>query len=91
MIGEYDEDDEDNDAKTIITISFDYRGDSVSRSSMFIGTSPAFEFALYTYLYLARDPASPEEVDFGDFVVDILIHRDDNGRLAMAYPVEQDD
>ena len=54
--------------------------------SMFIGTTPSFEMALYTYLYFAGEQYN--NIQLGQHSVKVTVVRNKHGRLVTAFPAE---
>ena len=75
----------------MVKIEFKWMGILKKKSSMFVGTRPEFEIALYTLLYFIGDEGTPNNAMFGDHEVDIHIVRGIKGKqpgLLTVYPEE---
>uniref|UniRef100_A0A7S1Y3M7 EndoU domain-containing protein n=1 Tax=Grammatophora oceanica TaxID=210454 RepID=A0A7S1Y3M7_9STRA len=62
-----------NEDDHILTIQFDWNGVEKSVGTSFIGTSPEFEFALYTTCFLVGQEQNRVTLDTGDDVFDLNI------------------
>ena len=75
----------------VVTTSFIWNGYYKKRDSFFVGTTPAFEIALYTYLYFV-DPSNPHQkfhIKFDGNDVVIQVNRGDGNLrplLLTAFP-----
>ena len=87
-----DEDEPDGDER-LISIQFAWGGDGDEEtetklvSSMFVGTSPEFEFALYTMCFFSEQDET--ELELGEYDVKIVCHRIRSkygDKIASAYP-----
>ncbi|CAG7836819.1 unnamed protein product [Allacma fusca] len=82
-----------NKKASVISINFDWKDHCKTRSSMFIGTSPEFEFALYTLCWFTR-PGQLCPVVLGGKAMSIqtYVHTNQYGTqfVAAAYPVLSD-
>lgn len=67
----------------VITIRFEWLGESKSASSMFIGASPEFEIVLYTMLFVSG--VESLKVQMGPYSIRVRVHQHD-GKLTAAYP-----
>ena len=75
----------------VVTTSFKWNGCSKRRGSFFVGTTPAFEIALYTYLYFVdvHNERQKFYIQFDNNDVVVQINRgygDEQPRLLTAYP-----
>ncbi|CAN8074463.1 unnamed protein product [Agarophyton chilense] len=75
----------------VLIIRFRWFGCLKSVSSMFIGTSPEFEIAMYTLLWFSRDQGSHVESDaeLGPYLVQLRIYEFDS-KITSAFPCLQD-
>ncbi len=71
----------------MLSVQFSWNGQLKDISSMFIGTSPEFEFALYTLCFLAGQEENVVQV--GDYEVNIKAYRIKSkygDKVGSAYP-----
>lgn len=67
----------------MVTIRFDWLGETKSVSSMFVGPSPEFEFAVYTMMYVAcREEL---EVELGPYRTRLKVYQM-AGKIGTAFP-----
>lgn len=71
----------------LLTIRFEWLGYLKSVSSMFVGTSPEFEVALYSMLWLAQSTEST--ITLGPYTARIKIY-DCHGKITTAFPELKD-
>lgn len=67
----------------LITIRFEWLGETKPVSSMFVGVSPEFEFALYTLIYVSG--REELEVQLGPYNARIKVYQMD-GKIGTAFP-----
>ena len=67
----------------MMLIRFEWLGYTKSVSSLFVGTSPEFEFALYSLLWLGGSPSA--RVQLGPYDLEVKIH-DLHGKIGSAFP-----
>lgn len=67
----------------MVTVRFDWLGETKPVSSMFVGASPEFEFALYTLIYVAG--AEELEVELGPYRTRIKVYQM-AGKIGTAFP-----
>lgn len=67
----------------VLSVRFEWMGYIKPASSMFIGTSPEFEVALYTLLFMAN--AYDALVDIGPYTVQVTVHQN-RGTIGSAFP-----
>ena len=76
----------DDGAPRIVTTQFIWKGsDAKPIGSSFLGTSPEFEFALYTVCFLAGR-GDKVKLHILDYDVDIICHRHGFG-IGTAFPI----
>lgn len=71
------------DNQQLITIRFEWLQETKPCSSMFVGVSPEFEFALYTLLYVSG--REDLEVQIGPYSARIKVYQMD-GKIGTAFP-----
>jgi len=73
----------------LITLQFTWnRGSGKPLGSSFVGTSPEFELAVYTTLFLMNIQRAPVRIKHYD--VELVCHRHGDG-IGSAYPMSKSD
>lgn len=70
-------------AQQMLLIRFEWLGRTKTVSSMFVGTSPEFEVALYSLLWLGGSPEA--RVQLGPYSTQVKIY-DMHGKIGSAFP-----
>ncbi|XP_078671946.1 uncharacterized protein LOC144911638 [Branchiostoma floridae x Branchiostoma belcheri] len=76
--------------RIVLTIDFDWKGNSKTRDSFFVGTSPEFELALYTVCFLSEKGPKTGVVLDGCKRVTIATYKLD-GHIGSCYPILEGD
>ena len=79
----------DEHSPRLITLQFTWKGDAKPIGSSFIGTSPEFELALYTIVFLMQR-GSKVRVMVDSYEVEVVCYRHGDG-IGTAYPVSKCD
>jgi poly(U)-specific endoribonuclease len=79
--------DTDSDDR-VLTVQFVHRGATKEMGTMFVGTSPEFEIAVYTLCFLCGSENNPIRLNTGTDVFDleIVCHRIHGNRVGSCYP-----
>lgn len=77
-----------NDDDQLLTIQFHWRGVEKSVGSSFIGTSPEFEFALYTMCFLVGQEENKITLSTGNDTFELMIkcYRMSGDKVGTSFP-----
>lgn len=77
-----------NDDDQLLTIQFTWKGVEKSVGSSFIGTSPEFEFALYSMCFLVGEEENDVTLTMGDDTFDLAVkcYRIAGQKVGTSFP-----
>jgi poly(U)-specific endoribonuclease len=73
-----------SDEDQVVTIRFEWGGETKFASSVFVGVLPEFEIALYTILFIGG--GTENKVTLGRYTVKVKIYRISGNKIGSAYP-----
>ncbi|GFR44250.1 hypothetical protein Agub_g5452 [Astrephomene gubernaculifera] len=73
----------------LVSVQFSWRGEEKSASTFFVGTSPEFELALYTLIFLCNPQQDKTFLELGPYDMNVVCYRIRSkygDKVATAYP-----